>query len=129
MLAGGVLLVLMTSGAGRRGPAEYTGSLLLTLVGLMITGVGQRTGADVPGTGTDFHSHLHPALPGTRRAADQEATAKYFYLSILSSALLLYGFSFLYGTTGSTDLQTIRAALAGRPPGRRWATWPRWRCC
>jgi len=36
--------------------------------------------------------------------ASAEATAKYFYLSILSSALLLYGFSFLYGLAGTTVL-------------------------
>jgi NADH-quinone oxidoreductase subunit N len=39
--------------------------------------------------------------PGRESA---EATAKYFYLSILSSALLLYGFSFLYGIAGSTTM-------------------------
>jgi NADH-quinone oxidoreductase subunit N len=37
----------------------------------------------------------------------QEATAKYFFLSILSSALLLYGFSFLYGAAGSTRLDHL----------------------
>src|SRR5690606_26515912 len=36
--------------------------------------------------------------------ASAEATAKYFYLSIFSSAMLLYGFSFLYGMTGTTTL-------------------------
>lgn len=44
---------------------------------------------------------LYVARPG-REAA--EATAKYFFLSILSSALLLYGFSFLYGLAGTTML-------------------------
>ena len=38
---------------------------------------------------------------GRRDAFGQEATAKYFFLSILSSALLLYGFSFLYGLAGA----------------------------
>jgi NADH-quinone oxidoreductase subunit N len=33
-----------------------------------------------------------------------EATAKYFFLGIFSSAILLYGFSFLYGIGGSTQL-------------------------
>ena len=31
-----------------------------------------------------------------------ESGTKYFFLSVLSSALLLYGFSFLYGAAGST---------------------------
>ncbi|HEX7446060.1 MAG TPA: proton-conducting transporter membrane subunit, partial [Pirellulales bacterium] len=37
---------------------------------------------------------------GRRDAASPEAAAKYFFLSILSSALTLYGFSFLYGLGG-----------------------------
>ncbi len=50
---------------------------------------------------------------GRRTLDSQEATAKYFYLSILSSAIMLYGFSFLYGAAGSTELPRIQAALAG----------------
>src|SRR6185369_14914590 len=41
-----------------------------------------------------------------------EAASKYFFLSILSSAVLLYGFSFLYGMAGSTRLETIAEALS-----------------
>ena len=36
--------------------------------------------------------------------ASQEAGVKYFLLSIFSSALLLFGFSYLYGLTGTTNL-------------------------
>lgn len=48
---------------------------------------------------------------GRRDNRCQEAAAKYFLLSILSAAVLLYGLSFLYGMTGSTNLQTIRFVL------------------
>lgn len=48
---------------------------------------------------------------GKRDARCQEAAAKYFLLSILSAAVLLYGLSFLYGMTGSTNLTTIRSVL------------------
>jgi NADH-quinone oxidoreductase subunit N len=51
--------------------------------------------------------------------AGQEAVVKYFLLSIFSSALLLYGFSFLYGAAGTTNLEAIRAGLvsaAAAPP-------------
>jgi NADH-quinone oxidoreductase subunit N len=62
---------------------------------------------------------------GRRDRASGEATMKYFYLSILSSALLLYGFSFLYGL-GKTTLisgtplvpgirEALAASLAGNP--------------
>ena len=49
---------------------------------------------------------------GRRDPASQEAAAKYFYLSVLASAILLYGLSFLYGTTGTMQLHT---ACSGRP--------------
>jgi NADH-quinone oxidoreductase subunit N len=50
-----------------------------------------------------------------RDASGQEATLKYFLLSVFSSALVLYGFSFLYGVAGSTNLTAIRQAFeAGR---------------
>jgi len=47
---------------------------------------------------------------GTRRA--QEAAVKYFFLGALSTAILVYGFALIYGSTGSLQLTEIRAALA-----------------
>jgi NADH-quinone oxidoreductase subunit N len=49
---------------------------------------------------------------GRRDRASGEATMKYFFLSILSSALLLYGLSFLYGL-GHTTLLTGTVAHPG----------------
>jgi NADH-quinone oxidoreductase subunit N len=50
-------------------------------------------------------------LPGN------EAATKYFMLSILSSAVFLYGLSFFYGLCGETNLAAIRSAVqfAGPP--------------
>ena len=42
-----------------------------------------------------------------------EAAMKYFVLGSLASGLLLYGMSLLYGATGTLDLATLRAAVAG----------------
>ena len=42
-----------------------------------------------------------------------EAAMKYFVLGSLSSGLLLYGMSLLYGATGTLDLATLRAAVEG----------------
>jgi NADH-quinone oxidoreductase subunit N len=50
---------------------------------------------------------------GPRARAGQEATLKYFFLSILSSAVLLYGFSLLYSVTGVTQLREIYVRLDG----------------
>ena len=41
---------------------------------------------------------------GRRDAATEEATAKYFFLSLLASAILLYGMTFLYGVGGGTTV-------------------------
>ena len=42
-----------------------------------------------------------------------EAGLKYFVLGALSSGMLLYGISLVYGYTGSTSFETIAAALSG----------------
>lgn len=47
----------------------------------------------------------------------QEATLKYFLLSIFSSGLFLYGASFLYGATGLTNFEAIRQSI-GSAEGR-----------
>jgi len=49
---------------------------------------------------------------GRHDSRGQEAASKYFFLSILSSAVLLYGFSFLYGAAGSTRLDKIAAGIS-----------------
>ncbi len=42
----------------------------------------------------------------------QEATTKYFLLSVFSSGMLLYGLSFFYGSTGTTNLQAMRQVIS-----------------
>jgi len=44
-----------------------------------------------------------------------EAAIKYFVLGSLSSGLLLYGLSLLYGATGTLDLALLRSAIAASP--------------
>lgn len=43
--------------------------------------------------------------------AAQESAMKYFLLSVFSSGLLLFGFSYLYGLSGTTNLPAIADAL------------------
>jgi NADH-quinone oxidoreductase subunit N len=50
-------------------------------------------------------------------ARSSEAGLKYFVLGALSSGMLLYGASLIYGTTGSTNFATISQALAGGEAG------------
>ena len=44
-----------------------------------------------------------------------EGAVKYFVLGALSSGVLLYGISLIYGTIGSLDLETIRLKLTAVP--------------
>src|SRR5580704_4898427 len=55
------------------------------------------------------------AMTAFRRASPRsaEGALKYFLLGSFAAALLLYGFAFLYGATGHTDLSGIGAALKG----------------
>jgi len=100
----GAMLVLLASGA----VSEYVGSLLLSIVGLMLTAsAGDLVLLFVSLELISIPTYILLYL-GRRDEASQESAVKYFFLSILSSAILLYGFSFLYGQAGSTDLSTVR---------------------
>ncbi|HXH71275.1 MAG TPA: NADH-quinone oxidoreductase subunit N, partial [Mariprofundaceae bacterium] len=50
-----------------------------------------------------------------------EAALKYFILGALSSGMLLYGVTFLYGVTGSFDFATIGKALASADSSAHFA--------
>jgi NADH-quinone oxidoreductase subunit N len=58
------------------------------------------------------------ALTGFRRgsAKSTEASIKYYLLGSFAAALLLYGGALIYGATGHTDLEGIRASIATHAP-------------
>jgi NADH-quinone oxidoreductase subunit N len=58
---------------------------------------------------------LYLPRPADPRA--QEAAVKYFLLSVMSSALTLFGFSYLYGLTGTTNLAALGELLPRVVPG------------
>jgi NADH-quinone oxidoreductase subunit N len=43
----------------------------------------------------------------------QEAGVKYFFLGAMSAALMVYGFSFVYGASGTTNLSAMRLSADG----------------
>lgn len=47
----------------------------------------------------------------------KEAGLKYFFLGAMAAALMVYGFAFLYGLSGSTQLDVIGQQLALNPNG------------
>ncbi|MEQ9163542.1 MAG: NADH-quinone oxidoreductase subunit N, partial [Ilumatobacter fluminis] len=52
-----------------------------------------------------------------RDVRSNEAGVKYYLLGVFASGVLLYGMSYLYGTTGSTKLTEIGSALADADGG------------
>jgi len=52
-----------------------------------------------------------------KNAQAKEAGLKYFFLGAMAAALMVYGFSFLYGLAGSVQLDVIAQQLAANPNG------------
>jgi NADH-quinone oxidoreductase subunit N len=52
-----------------------------------------------------------------RRLRSNESALKYYLVGSFASALLLYGMALLYGVSGHTDFEGIRAALSGEGAG------------
>ncbi|HID76011.1 MAG TPA: NADH-quinone oxidoreductase subunit N [Planctomycetaceae bacterium] len=117
---GALLLLTSSRPSGQGSTPEYVGSLLLTVAGVMLAAASRELvllfmGLELVSIPTYILLYL-----GRRDAASQEAATKYFFLSILASAMLLYGFSFLYGATGSTHLAVIGQRLASPEAGSLW---------
>ena len=117
-LVGGLLFSLLASGTmNRRLPSEYVGTLMLAVTGVMLASrANDLVMLFVALELVSIPSYVLLFIGREGRAA-AESTAKYFFLSILSSALMLYGFSFLYGAAGSTALigaKSIQSNLAGQ---------------
>jgi NADH-quinone oxidoreductase subunit N len=93
------------------GTPEALGSLLLAIAGAMLLVSANDlillfVSLELISIPTYILLYLAPTGMGS-----QESAAKYFYLSVLASAILLYGFSFIYGIAGTTELAGIRLAL------------------
>ncbi len=107
LFVGAMFTVLTLRDAERETASERLGTLMLFVVGLMLVArandlVFLFVSLELISIPTYVLLYL-----GRRDRATSEATLKYFYLSILSSALLLYGMSFLYGITGTTALREL----------------------
>lgn len=106
------VLMSMPAQAESETAAEFYALLLLMLSGLMLVAAANDLvllflSLELISIPTYVLLYL-----GRRDYASQEATVKYFLLSVLSAAILLYGFAFLYGLTGSTRLDAIHNVLA-----------------
>ena len=95
----------------RRG-AEYHVALLASLLGMLVLAAAR----DLILLFVAFELMSIPLyfLTGFRKRTEAapEGALKFFLVGSVSSAILLYGFSFLYGVTGTTMISAIPAALA-----------------
>lgn len=116
ILGVGLIFVMMASRRSDRDEAaEFTGSLLMILAGLMLVALaGDLVLIFVALELVSIPTYVILYLGRGNNLL--ESGTKYFFLSVLSSALLLYGFSFLYGAAGSTSLAEIQRALAAPDP-------------
>lgn len=112
-IATGVILVLLHwNQADDSRSAESHACLLAILAGVdLVAAANDLVGLFVALELISIPTYLFLLLP-RRDAPAQEATLKYFLLSIFSSAIVLFGLSYLYGATGTTNLTAIHQAFA-----------------
>ena len=109
---------LRTSGDDDINKPEYSLLILLALVGMMLMISADNLMALY--MGVELQSLPLYVVAAMRRNSlrSSEAGLKYFLLGALSSGLLLYGASLVYGIAGTTDFDGISLALVGQdlPP-------------
>ncbi len=97
-------------------PAEYYATLSFSTVGAMTIALS----ADLITLFIGIELMTIPVyvLAGMQRRDrfSNEAALKYFLLGAFSTALLLYGFAWLYGVSGSTEFKAIARSLAASGP-------------
>jgi NADH-quinone oxidoreductase subunit N len=112
LAAAAALLLLTWPEVSDRIAAEYYGCLLVAAAGVSF--VGRANDLITLFLALELLSiptYVLLYLPARERP-NQEAAAKYFLLSVMSSAVLLFGFSYLYGLTGSTNVAVVTSTLA-----------------
>ena len=108
LLLGGLVIVALAHNQvdAERAP-EFFGSLLMIHAGAMVVCAANElvilfVGLEL----VSIPTYLLLYLP-RRTEATQEAATKYFFLSVFSSALLLFGLAYLYGIAGVSNLKAL----------------------
>ncbi len=113
----GILTVIFSAETVERDriPAgEYYAILLFAIVGMML--MGQATDLLVIFLALETMSIAVYVLTGIRRDQQQstEAAFKYFLLGAFASSFFLYGIAFLYGVTGTTNIDELSTRIAAQ---------------
>lgn len=99
---------------------EFYGLMLLSIAGIFVVASANDIillflGIELASFPTYIMVSISRPLP-----VAQEAGVKYFFLGAMAAALMLFGFSYLYGTTGQTNLERIAGAMDLASPGHAW---------
>ena len=99
---------------------EFFGLMLLSIAGIFFVASAQDIvllflGIELASIPTYIMVSISRPLP-----VAQEAGVKYFFLGAMAAAVMLFGFSYLYGTTGETNLERIAGAMKLTEPGHDW---------
>ncbi len=111
-VAGGILLVLFAwNELPDRQASDHHACLLVIIAGVCLTAeANDLITLFLALELVSIPTYILLYLPRHDDAA-QEAALKYFLLSIFSSALLLFGFSYLYGLAGTTNIPALLHTL------------------
>jgi NADH-quinone oxidoreductase subunit N len=104
---------------------EFFALLLLSLAGVLVAGANDMIllflGIELASIPTYIMVSISRPIP-----AAQEAGVKYFFLGAMAAAVMLFGFSYLYGTTGLTNLNQIAALFRETSPSGQSVTLNAW---
>jgi NADH-quinone oxidoreductase subunit N len=105
------LYILIGWGETKEYPGEFLACLLVAGAGLSLVGrANDLISLFLALEMISIPTYVMLYLPSGRKLG-QEATLKYFMLSVLSSGVLLFGFSYLFGLADSTNLVVIADTL------------------
>ncbi len=118
-IVAGIILVLFSWEAmPENQAADYHACILLIVAGIGLSGAANELitlflALELTSIPTYIILYLGRSTQpgGGLDAPAQEAAMKYFLLSVFSSALTLFGFSYLYGLAGTTNLPALAEAF------------------
>jgi NADH-quinone oxidoreductase subunit N len=116
-VSGAALVLLSWDEVPDERAADFFASLLILVAGVsLVGGANDMMALFLSLELISIPTYVLLFLP-RKGAVAQEAAVKYFMLSVFSSALLLFGLSYLYGIAGTTNLTALLQLLADSKPG------------
>ncbi len=120
LILSGLVLLLSMREEFSRNPGEFVALVLLATTGMMLVAAARDLLVIFVALELLSLSLYVLAAFNKHRAESSEAALKYYLFGGMSAAFLLFGFSYLYGLTGTTSLAGIAAAAVAGPLTPLW---------